>query len=64
MYYNVSSTPSIRRSARNHRGLNAIAAEEQISLNALLLAAYFKLMNVWCHQDDMIINMPVFNREQ
>lgn len=29
-----------------------------------LLAAYFKLMNVWCHQDDMIINMPVFNREQ
>ncbi|MFQ8889491.1 MAG: hypothetical protein ACLR7Z_15265 [Bilophila wadsworthia] len=39
-------------------GLNAIAAEEQISLNALLLAAYFKLMNVWCHQDDMIINMP------
>ena len=45
-------------------GLNAIAAEEQISLNALLLAAYFKLMNVWCHQDDMIINMPVFNREQ
>ena len=44
--------------------LNAIAAEEQISLNALLLAAYFKLMNLWCHQDDMIINMPVFNREQ
>ena len=45
-------------------GLNAIAAEEQISLNALLFAAYFKLMNVWCRQDDLIINMPVFNREQ
>lgn len=45
-------------------GLNTIAASEQISLNALLFAAYFKLMNLWCHQDDLIINMPVFNREQ
>ncbi|CCH48482.1 non-ribosomal peptide synthetase [Pseudodesulfovibrio piezophilus] len=44
--------------------LNSIAMEHQISLNAMLLAAYFKLMNIWCHQDDLIINMPVFNREQ
>lgn len=45
-------------------GLNGIASEEQLSLNALLFAAYFKIMNIWCHQDDLIINMPVFNREQ
>ncbi|MBI9080524.1 MAG: amino acid adenylation domain-containing protein [Pseudodesulfovibrio sp.] len=45
-------------------GLNAIAMEHQVTLNSVLLAAYFKLMNIWCHQDDLIINMPVFNREQ
>ncbi|SHJ55948.1 non-ribosomal peptide synthetase [Halodesulfovibrio aestuarii] len=44
--------------------LNAVAMENQVSLNSLLLAAYFKLMSIWCHQDDLIINMPVFNREQ
>ncbi|MFO7596778.1 MAG: amino acid adenylation domain-containing protein, partial [Desulfocurvibacter africanus] len=44
--------------------LNAVAVEHQVSLNSVLLAAYFKLMNIWCHQDDLIINMPVFNREQ
>ena len=45
-------------------GLNKISADYQVSLNSILLAAYFKLMNIWCHQDDLIINMPVFNREQ
>ncbi|MDR3088837.1 MAG: amino acid adenylation domain-containing protein [Desulfobulbaceae bacterium] len=45
-------------------GLNAVAALERLSLNALLFAAYFKLMNAWTGQDDLIINMPVFNREQ
>ena len=44
--------------------LNAVAMDNQVSLNSLLLAAYYKLMNIWCHQDDLIINMPVFNREQ
>ncbi|MEG6504844.1 amino acid adenylation domain-containing protein [Nitratidesulfovibrio sp. 1201_IL3209] len=44
--------------------LNQVAIEHQVSLNSVLLAAYFKLMNIWCHQDDLIINMPVFNREQ
>lgn len=44
--------------------LNTVAMDNQVSLNSLLLAAYFKLMNIWCHQDDLIINMPVFNREQ
>jgi polyketide synthase PksJ len=44
--------------------LNTISNEYQVSLNSLLFSAYFKLMNMWCHQDDLIINMPVFNREQ
>lgn len=44
--------------------LNGIAMQHQVSLNSILLAAYFKLMSIWCHQDDLIINMPVFNREQ
>ena len=43
--------------------LIAIANHNQVSLNSILLAAYFKLMNIWCHQDDLIINMPIFNRE-
>ena len=28
------------------------------------MACYFKLMNLWSGQNDIIINMPVFNREQ
>ena len=35
-----------------------------ISMNSLLLACYFKLMNIWSGQNDLIINMPVYNREQ
>ena len=35
-----------------------------VSLNSLLMACYFKLMNLWSGQNDLIINMPVFNREQ
>lgn len=35
-----------------------------ICLNSLLMACYFKLMNLWSGQNDLIINMPVFNREQ
>lgn len=34
-----------------------------VSLNAVLLAALFKLINLWSNQDDLIINMPIFNRE-
>lgn len=45
-------------------GLNVVSGREGVSLNSLLLAAYFKLMNAWTRQDDLIINMPVFNREQ
>ncbi|MCG8341692.1 MAG: amino acid adenylation domain-containing protein [Chlorobiales bacterium] len=45
-------------------GLNKLSIDYQVSLNSILFAAYFKLMNIWCHQDDLIINMPVFNREQ
>ncbi|WP_329903573.1 non-ribosomal peptide synthetase [Porphyromonas pogonae] len=37
---------------------------EGICLNSLLMACYFKLMNLWSGQNDLIINMPVFNREQ
>ncbi|MDR2574597.1 MAG: amino acid adenylation domain-containing protein [Desulfovibrio sp.] len=44
--------------------LNIVAGREEISLNSLLLAAYFKLVNIWTGQYDLIINMPVFNREQ
>ena len=43
----------------------AIAKSQQgISMNSLLLACYFKLMNIWSGQNDLIINMPVYNREQ
>lgn len=35
-----------------------------VCLNSLLMACYFKLMNLWSGQNDLIINMPVFNREQ
>lgn len=41
-----------------------LAGRHAVSLNSLLLAAYFKLVNIWANQDDLIINMPVFNREQ
>ena len=41
-----------------------LAGRHAVSLNSLLLAAYFKLVNTWSNQDDLIINMPVFNREQ
>lgn len=41
-----------------------LCGEREVSINSLLLATYFKLMNIWCRQDDLIINMPVFNREQ
>ncbi|RCX18844.1 polyketide synthase PksJ [Anaerobacterium chartisolvens] len=43
--------------------LNTIAKDCGVSLNSLLLAAYFKIMNLWGQQDDLIINMPIFNRE-
>jgi polyketide synthase PksJ len=44
--------------------LNLIARSHGVSLNSLLLAAWFKLVNLWSNQSDLIINMPVFNREQ
>lgn len=44
--------------------LNRIARSHGVSLNSLLLAAWFKLVNLWSNQNDLIINMPVFNREQ
>lgn len=37
---------------------------QDVCLNSLLMACYFKLMNLWSGQNDLIINMPVFNREQ
>ncbi|MCD5406195.1 MAG: amino acid adenylation domain-containing protein [Desulfotomaculum sp.] len=43
--------------------LNAIAKKADISLNSLLLAAYFKTMHLWSQQDDLVINMPIFNRD-
>jgi amino acid adenylation domain-containing protein len=46
------------------RTLLLVCGELNVTLNSLLLAAYFKLMNRWSRQDDLIINMPVFNREQ
>ncbi|HIE55868.1 MAG TPA: non-ribosomal peptide synthetase, partial [Chromatiaceae bacterium] len=44
--------------------LNQIARSQGVSLNSLLLAAWFKLVNLWSNQNDLVINMPVFNREQ
>ncbi len=44
--------------------LNRIARTQGVSLNSLLLAAWFKLVNLWSNQGDLVINMPVFNREQ
>lgn len=35
---------------------------DDISLNSLLLACYFKLMYVWTNQTDLIVNMPIYNR--
>jgi polyketide synthase PksJ len=47
------------------QSIAAIAKSTQgISMNSLLLACYFKLMNIWSGQNDLIINMPVYNREQ
>lgn len=36
----------------------------EVSLNALLLAAYFKVMRLWSNQADLVINVPIFNRDQ
>lgn len=36
----------------------------EVSLNALLLAAYFKVMRLWTNQSDLVINVPIFNRDQ
>ena len=44
--------------------LVALAGRNQVTLNSLLLAVWFKLVNLWSNQGDLIINMPVFNREQ
>lgn len=38
-------------------------ADSSLSLNSLLLAALFKVANVWSGQDDLVLNMPIFNRE-
>lgn len=46
------------------RRLTERAAKHGVTLNSLLLAVWFKLVNLWSGQDDLIINMPVFNREQ
>ncbi|MPL81370.1 D-alanine--poly(phosphoribitol) ligase subunit 1 [bioreactor metagenome] len=40
------------------------AQDDTLSLNSILFAALFKLANIWSNQNDLIINMPVFNREQ
>ncbi len=50
--------------AKMNRLLNHIHNTAGICLNSLLMACYFKLMNLWSGQNDIIINMPVFNREQ
>jgi polyketide synthase PksJ len=44
--------------------LIVLGGRRQVGLNSLLMAAWFKLVNLWSRQDDLIINMPVFNREQ
>jgi polyketide synthase PksJ len=44
--------------------LTARAASQGVTLNSLLLAVWFKIVNLWSGQDDLVINMPVFNREQ
>jgi amino acid adenylation domain-containing protein len=44
--------------------LTARAAQHGVTLNSLLLAVWFKIVNLWSGQDDLVINMPVFNREQ
>jgi polyketide synthase PksJ len=44
--------------------LTARAAQNGVTLNTLLLAVWFKIVNLWSGQDDLVINMPVFNREQ
>ena len=38
-------------------------ADSSLSLNSILLAALFKVANVWSGQDDLVLNMPIFNRE-
>ena len=50
--------------AKMNRLLNHVHNTAGICLNSLLMACYFKLMNLWSGQNDIIINMPVFNREQ
>ncbi|MDR1115794.1 MAG: amino acid adenylation domain-containing protein [Tannerella sp.] len=47
-----------------HAVIDIAKTVPNISLNSLLLACYFKLMNIWSGQNDLIINMPVYNREQ
>lgn len=46
------------------REMTVRASSHGITLNSLLLAVWFKLVNLWSGQDDLVINMPVFNREQ
>lgn len=38
-------------------------SKPDISLNSLLLAGLFKLINLWGNEDDLVVNMPIFNRE-
>lgn len=46
------------------KALTSRAAANGLTLNSLLLAVWFKIVNLWSGQNDLIINMPVFNREQ
>jgi polyketide synthase PksJ len=51
-------------SAEIMQGLVKISDQhDDINLNSLLLACYFRLMNIWTNERDLIINMPIYNRE-
>lgn len=40
-----------------------IAGDPSVSVNSILLAGLFKLVNVWTAENDLIINLPLLNRE-
>lgn len=45
-------------------GLREVIAEDpSVSVNSILLAGLFKLVNVWTAENDLVINLPLLNRE-
>lgn len=40
------------------------SSQSDMSVNSVLLAGLFKLVNVWTAENDMVINLPLLNREQ